>query len=198
MVGAISVYMLVFRVIHVMLAIAWGGALFLLVVFLQPTAKTIGPAAGPFMRELLAVRHLTDWLLRIAGGAIVAGGFLYWHDMQLFGGLGDFLGTAFGLWLTIGALAAIVAVAIGSALTKPTLERSLAIGAQIAQAGDQPPPELVQELAGAPGQGPELRQAQPGAGHARGVRDVDGSLLVGAVPRRLVAWRPSTTSPSTS
>src|SRR4030095_13168951 len=27
------------------------------------------------------------------------------------------------------------------------LERSLAVGAQIAQAGDQPPPELVQELA---------------------------------------------------
>ena len=102
MLGATSVYMLVFRVIHVMLAIAWGGALFLLVVFLQPAAKTVGPAAGPFMRELLAVRHLTDWLLRIAGGAVVAGGFLYWHDMQLFGGLGDFLGTAFGVWLTIG------------------------------------------------------------------------------------------------
>jgi uncharacterized membrane protein len=144
---ATSIYMIVFRVIHVLLAIAWGGALFLLVVFLQPTAKAIGPAAGPFMRELLAVRHLTDWLLRIAGATIVAGGFLYWHDMQAFGGLGDFLGSAFGLWLTIGALAAIVAVAIGGALTKPMLERSLAIGARIAQAGDQPPPELVQELA---------------------------------------------------
>jgi hypothetical protein len=143
---ATSIYMIVFRVIHVMLAIAWGGALFLLVVFLQPAAATIGPAAGPFMRELLAVRHLTDWLLRIAGGAIVAGGFLYWHDLQAYESLGDFLGSAFGLWLTIGALAAIVAVAIGGALTKPTLERSLAIGAQIAQAGDQPPPELVQEL----------------------------------------------------
>jgi hypothetical protein len=67
--------------------------------------------------------------------------------MQAFGGLGDFLGSAFGLWLTIGALAAIVAVAIGGAVTKPVLERSLAVGAQIAQAGDQPPPELVRELA---------------------------------------------------
>ena len=138
---ATSIYMIVFRVIHVLLAIAWGGALFLLVVFLQPTAKAIGPAAGPFMRELLGVRHLTDWLLRIAGATIVAGGFLYWHDMQAFGGLGDFLDSAFGLWLTIAA------VAIGGALTKPMLERSLAIGAQIAQAGDQPPSELVQELA---------------------------------------------------
>ena len=100
--------------------------------------------------------------------------------MQAFGGLGDFLGTAFGLWLTIGALAAIVAVAIGGALTKPTLERSLAVGAQIAQAGDQPPPELVQELAALQAKGRSYRHAQPGAGDARGVRDVDRSLLVGA------------------
>src|SRR6478672_5384825 len=32
--GATSVYMLVFRVIHVLLAIAWGGMVFLLVFFL--------------------------------------------------------------------------------------------------------------------------------------------------------------------
>jgi len=153
---ATSIYMVVFRVIHVMLGIAWGGALFVLVIFLQPTAKAVGPAAGPFMRELLGVRHLTDWLLRIAGATIVAGGFLYWRDMQERGGLGDFLGSAFGLWLTIGAVAAIVAVAIGGALTKPTLERSLAVGAQIAQAGDQPPPGLVQELAALQARGRSL------------------------------------------
>ena len=79
-----------------------GRALFLLVVFLQPAAKAVGPAAGPFMRELLVERHLTDWILRIAGATIVAGGFLYWHDVQAFGSLGDFLDSAFGLWLTIG------------------------------------------------------------------------------------------------
>jgi uncharacterized membrane protein len=144
---ATSIYMIVFRVLHVVLGIAWGGALFLLVFFVQPAAKAVGPAAGPFMRELLVERHLTDWILRIAGATIVAGGFLYWHDVQAFGSLGDFLDSAFGLWLTIGALASIVAVAIGGAVAKPTLERSLAVGAQIAQAGDQAPPDLVRELA---------------------------------------------------
>jgi uncharacterized membrane protein len=144
---ATSIYMIVFRMLHVVLGIAWGGALFLLVFFVQPAAKAVGPAAGPFMRELLVERHLTDWILRIAGATIVAGGFLYWHDVQAFGSLGDFLDSAFGLWLTIGALASIVAVAIGGAVAKPTLERSLAVGAQIAQAGDQAPPDLVRELA---------------------------------------------------
>ena len=140
-------YMLVFRVIHILLAIAWGGTVFLLVFFLQPTAKAIGPAAGPFMRELLGVRRLTDWVLRIAGAAIIAGGFLYWHDLQEYGpGLGDFLGRAIGLWLTIGAVSALVAFGIGMFATAPTLKRMLAVGGQIAQAGDAPPPELLQEL----------------------------------------------------
>lgn len=145
MVGA-SAYEIVFRILHVMGGIAWGGAVFLLVFFLQPTAKAIGPAAGPFMRELLGTRRLVDWILRIAGITIVAGGFLYWHDMQEFGGLGDFLGSAFGLWLTIGAVAALVAFGLGIFATAPTLRRSLAVGAKIAQAGDQAPPELMQEL----------------------------------------------------
>ena len=140
-----ATYMLVFRILHILAAIAWGGTVFLLVFFLQPTAKAIGPAAGPFMRELLGVRRLTDWVLRIAGVAIVAGGFLYWHD--LFGrSLGDFLGTAFGLWLTIGAVSALIAFAIGLFATAPTLNRMLAVGGQIAQAGDASPPELVAEL----------------------------------------------------
>lgn len=144
---ATSVYVIVFRVIHVLLAVAWGGTVFLLVFFLQPTAKAIGPAAGPFMRELLGTRRLIDWVLRIAGATIVSGGFLYWHDMQTYGGLGDFLGDAFGLTLTAGAIAALLAFGIGLFATAPTLARSLAVGGQIAQAGDQPPPELVQELA---------------------------------------------------
>jgi len=144
---ATSTYMIVFRVLHVLLAIAWGGTVFLLVFFLQPTAKAIGPAAGPFMRELLGTRRLVDWTLRIAGATIVAGGFLYWHDVQAYGGLGDFLGMAIGLWLTIGAIAALIAFGIGIFATAPTLERSLAVGGQIAQAGDQPAPELMRELA---------------------------------------------------
>ena len=142
-----STYMLVFRVLHIMGAIAWGGSLFLVVLFIQPSAKAIGPAGAPFMREMLSRRHLGDWVLRLAGITIVAGGFLYWHDVQLYGSLGDFLGSAFGLWLTIGAIAALVAVGIGVFATKPTIDKGFEVGAKIAQAGDPPPPELLQELA---------------------------------------------------
>jgi uncharacterized membrane protein len=138
--------MIVFRVIHILGGIAWGGAIFMTVFFLQPTAKAIGPAAGPFMRELLATRRLIDWVLAFAWVTIVAGGFVYWHDLDQADGLGHFLDSAFGLWLTIGAVAALVAVAIGMAATRPTIKRSLVVGGQVAQAGDQAPPELLKEL----------------------------------------------------
>jgi uncharacterized membrane protein len=156
---ATSVYLIVFRILHVVLAIAWGGAIFLLVFFLQPAAKTVGPAAGPFMRELLVTRHLTDWILRIAGATILAGGFLYWHDMQAYGGLGDFLGNAFGDSITAGAIFALIAFGIGMFATRPTLARTMAVGAQVAQAGDEAPPELRQELAGLQAKGRTLAKA---------------------------------------
>lgn len=143
---ATSIYLLVFRTVHIVGAIAWGGAIFLMVFFLQPTAKSVGPAAGPFMRELLGTRKLGTVILWIAGSTIVGGAFLYWHDWQLFGSLGDFVGSGFGLGLTIGSVSAIVAFLVGLLGTKPTIDRMLALGGQMAAAGDPPPAELVQEL----------------------------------------------------
>jgi hypothetical protein len=151
----VSVYVLVFRVIHILLATAWAGTVFLLVFFLQPTAKAIGPAAGPFMRELLGTRRLIAWILRIAGAAIVAGGFLYWHDLQQYADLGDFWQRV-RAWLTVGAISALVAFGIGMFATAPTLKRMLAVGGQIAQAGDAPPPELMKELAALQARGRSL------------------------------------------
>jgi uncharacterized membrane protein len=141
-----SVYLIVFRIVHIVAAIAWGGAIFLLVFFLQPAAKAIGPAAGPLMRELLGTRRLVNWILVIAGATIVGGGFLYWHDMDRAGGLGELVGSRFGLGITLGSISALIAFAIGVFATRPTVERVLALGAQIAAAGDAPPPELGQEL----------------------------------------------------
>jgi hypothetical protein len=143
---ATSIYLLVFRTVHIVGAIAWGGTIFLMVFFLQPTAKSVGPAAGPFMRELLGTRKLGTVILWIAGSTIVGGAFLYWHDWQLFGSLGDFVGSGFGLGLTIGSVSAIVAFLVGLLGTKPTIDRMLALGGQVAAAGDAPPAELVQEL----------------------------------------------------
>jgi uncharacterized membrane protein len=144
-----ELYMLVFRAIHILAAISWGGSLFLLVLYLQPSARAIGPAAGPFMAELVGKRKLTSVLLGLAFTTIIAGGFLYWHDMEaVYGGFSNFTDSAFGGTLTFGALCAIAAMLLGVVATKPTMDRMMATSARIAQGGGPPAPELAAELQG--------------------------------------------------
>ncbi len=143
---ATSVYLIVFRAVHILGAVAWGGSAYLLVVYVQPSVASIAPAGAPFMRELLGRRKLIDGILLLGGITVVGGLFLYWHDWHAYGGLGDFLGSAFGLSLTIGAVAAIGALAVGGSVTKPNARRMLALGGQIAQGGGEPSAEQAREL----------------------------------------------------
>jgi hypothetical protein len=141
-----SVYLIVFRIVHIVAAITWGGAVFLFVVYVQPSVAAIAPAGAPFFRELVARRRMVDGLLAIAATAIVGGAFLYWHDWQATGSFGDWIGSTFGLWLTIGTVAAILAFLIGLLVTRPNVRRMLALGARIAQAGGEPTPEQARQL----------------------------------------------------
>ena len=138
--------MIVFRVLHIAAGVAWAGSVFLFVVLIQPSAAAIGPAAGPFMMELLGRRRLVSWLLSLGGTTVVAGLYLYWRDANGLDGLGAFLGTRFGLVLTIGAASAITAFFVGLFGTRPNAARLLDVSAQAAAAGG-PSPAQQQEIA---------------------------------------------------
>src|SRR5262245_12418816 len=149
MIGADWFY-IVFRIFHIGAGIAWVGSVYFLVVFVQPTSAAIGPAAAPFMTELLGARKLVDRILVLATVTILAGLILYLKDMDLGGGFGDWIGTARGVVFTVGGVAAILAVALVVFGTRPGVERLLALGGQIGQAtqhGDAPAPELGAEVA---------------------------------------------------
>jgi hypothetical protein len=142
---ATSVYMVVFRIIHVLAAIAWGGSVFLFVMYVQPSVAAIAPAGAPFMAELLGKRKLVSVLIGLGSLTVLGGAFLYWHDSQIYGGFGNWIGTAFGVTVTIGAVAAILALAIGIAGTRPNVNRLLGMMRQAAAAGG-PTPEMAAEI----------------------------------------------------
>jgi uncharacterized membrane protein len=142
---ATSAYMFVFRLIHITAGVAWAGSVFLLVVFVQPSAAAIAPAGAPFMSELLGGRRLIDRIIGIGTATVVAGLFLYWHDWHAYGGFGNWVTSAFGAVISIGMVAAIGALAIGVAGTRPTVERFLALGRAAADAGG-PTPEQLREM----------------------------------------------------
>jgi uncharacterized membrane protein len=144
---ALSVYLLVFRLVHIAAGVAWAGSLFMFVVFVQPSSAAIAPAGAPFMAELLGKRRLVDRIIAMGALTVAGGLLLYWHDWQAYGSLGDFAGSAFGTAITVGAVASLAALAIGVFATRPNVMRLLAIGRRAAEAGG-PTPEQAAEMGG--------------------------------------------------
>ena len=145
-----SIYMVVFRVVHIVAGVAWAGSVFMLVTFVQPSSAAIAPAGAPFMSELLGRRRLVDRLLGLGGLTVLGGLFLYWRDAQPLG-IAGFARTTFGAWITVGALSAIAALAVGGLGTRPRVLRFLAIGRMAAEAGG-PTPEQAAEIGAIQGQ----------------------------------------------
>lgn len=135
------------RIVHIVTGVIWVGSLFVVVVFLQPIAERIGPAAAPFMAELRR-RRLVDVILIDALITIAAGSFLYWHDWHLYPSLGDWIGSRFGAALTVGAFLAISVIPIAALVTRPTISRLGTLGRRAAESGGASP-EMAAEIAAA-------------------------------------------------
>ena len=139
-------FMVLFRILHIVAGVFWVGSIFLFVVYLQPGAAAIAPAGAPLMAELLGKRRLIDRIIGLAVLTIAAGLVLYWHDWHLFPSFNDWIRSHFGATLTVGMLAAIAALVIGVAVTRPNVMRFLALGRQVAESGAPPTPEVGAEM----------------------------------------------------
>jgi hypothetical protein len=133
------------RSIHRRLGVIWVGSLFVVVVFVQPSAAALGPAGAPFMSELRR-RRFVDVVFIDAVLTVVAGAFLYWRDWHTYPSFGDWIGSSFGASLTVGALLAIAGLGVAASLTRPTIRRLVSLGKQVANSGGPPPPETAARI----------------------------------------------------
>jgi len=138
-----DVYLIVLRIVHVIAGAFWVGAGLTASLFLQPTAREVGPAAGPFMTHLAQRKRLPDVMLAAAGLTILAGLLMYWQVSYGFDA--DWIGSSYGLTITIGALAAIAAAALGGSVVRGSMSKAGAI-AQSAASGGGPTPEQASEM----------------------------------------------------
>jgi uncharacterized membrane protein len=139
-------YMIVFRFLHILGGVIWVGSTFLLTVFIGPSAAELGPAAGPMLHKLVVERRVTQVITTVAIVTVSAGLFVYWHDWQLAGSLADFVGTDFGLALTIGAAFGIAAAIWGSTQVGGRIEQMVHYADASMPSEGLPPPEVVAEL----------------------------------------------------
>ena len=144
---AIDTSIVILRLVHIVTGVIWVGSLFVVVVFLQPSAAALGPAGAPFMSELRR-RRFVDVVFIDALFTVAAGLFLYWRDWHQHPSFGDWVGSSFGASLTVGALLAIAGLGVAASVTRPTIVRLVAVGKQVAESGGPPTPETAARMGG--------------------------------------------------
>jgi uncharacterized membrane protein len=137
--------MVFLRIVHIVTGVIWVGSLFVVVVFVQPTAATLGPAAGAFMSELRR-RRFVDVVFVDALFTVAAGAFLYWRDWHMYPSFDDWIGSRFGAALTVGGLFAISGLVVAATLTRPTIRRLVSLGKQASELAGSPPPEMAARI----------------------------------------------------
>jgi len=142
---ATDAYIVTLRIVHIVTGVIWVGSLFVVVVFVQPTAAALGPTGAPFMSELRR-RRFVDVVFIDAVFTVVAGSFLYWHDWRTYPSFGDWIASSFGASLTVGALLAISGLVVAAVLTRPTIGRLVSLGRQVAESGGTPMPETAARI----------------------------------------------------
>ena len=99
------------RVIHVLSGAAWVGGAFLIMGFIVPHARHLGPeVGGTYLKRFLDHPWFSTYITAIELLAVITGFVLFWNAS---GGLeGVWLTSSTGLAFTVGAIAAVIALGI--------------------------------------------------------------------------------------
>lgn len=140
-------FMLFLRFLHVVSGALWVGSAFLFVGFIGPSAAEVGPSAGPLLSAAVKKRKVAK-IITWLGMVTVGAGWVMWiKDLSDYGGLGDWLGSSFGLGITIGALLATTTFFVGYYGVGKNVERLVDLGDEVAAASGPPTPEQQTAMA---------------------------------------------------
>jgi hypothetical protein len=139
-------FMIVFRLLHIVAGALWVGSAFLFVGFIGPSAAEVGPSAGPLLHAVVKKRKVPKVITGLAATTVAAGWVMWLRDLNDYGSLGDWVGSRFGLGITIGAVLATIAFVEGAYGIGRNVERMVDLGDTIAASGGPPSPEQSAEI----------------------------------------------------
>lgn len=114
---------------HVLFASLWFGAGVYQVSMIGPGLRAAGPAGGGFVVALMKRGGIGRFFAFSGLLAILFGGFLYGQEMNDGSIPGAFEGR--GLWLTLGAILAVLALLHGIAVNMPNERKLIALCKQV-------------------------------------------------------------------
>lgn len=125
------------KALHILAGTFWVGGALMIAGFLLPASKKTGPAAGPFMGNLMGAMKLPLYMNLASWSTVIMGFLLYW---RLTVGFSQFkLYWPGGIGLFIGSLAGILGLMWGSFVQAPNAKK---LSGLLEQAKSNPTPEL--------------------------------------------------------
>jgi uncharacterized membrane protein len=143
---AVVPFMIVFRILHIVSGVFWVGSAFLFVGFIGPSAAEVGPAAGPLLYAAVKKRKVAKVITVLGAVTVVAGWIMWIRNWTQAASLGDWVGSSYGLVLTIGGVLATIAAYEGAFGVGKNVERLVDVGAEVAASGGPPSPEQQAEI----------------------------------------------------
>jgi hypothetical protein len=138
--------MIILRLLHIVSGVLWVGSAFLFVGFIGPSAAEVGPSAGPLLHAAVKKRKVAKVITALGAITVLAGWIMWFRDMNQSGSLGDWLGSDFGLVLTIGAILATIAFFEGAIGVGRNVERLVDLGDEVAASGGPPSAQQQSQL----------------------------------------------------
>ncbi len=126
--------LVILRVIHILAGVYWAGAVFLTVTFLMKAMADAGPAGGQVMGALIK-RRFFDTLPAVALVTVLSGIELFRKASSGFSAA--WLGSPTGVGLSIGAVAGILALAMGGLVGRPATLQAVALMGQAMSVSDE-------------------------------------------------------------
>ncbi len=126
---------LLLRVIHIVCGTFWVGAVFMTVLFLMKAIADVGPTGGQVMGALVKRRYF-DFLPVMALLTVLSGIDLL---RRVSGGFtSEYMGSRAGIVLSVGALAGLLALAIGVFVSRPSTMGAIALMGKAMAMADGP------------------------------------------------------------
>ena len=140
-----NIYLIIFlRFVHIIAGGLWFGAAITYLFFFKPSVKAIGPAGPQFMQSLTERRKYPLFMMVTSLLTVLAGSILYWISS---GGLSmAWITSGPGIGFSIGSLAGLVALLVGSFGIGPASAQLGVIGQQIGASGGSPTPDQISKL----------------------------------------------------
>ena len=138
------IFIALLRLIHIFFGIVWAGANFLMVLFILPSAKKLGPDGGKFMQQLARTNNFPLVINIAAILTILSGALMLWRSS---GGMSlEWLKSGYGICLSIGSILGLSAYIVGFFVQRPAALGIAALGKKISSTEGPPSAEQMDNM----------------------------------------------------